>query len=118
MSRAEVDALWEMSLTKLKVTLTEQFSSLRTPKDLMQVKYTCVLLARVMEGYGFEIQPLMEFLRSTREQFEALLFARLREDIKEIFEAEKYEPLGIANAEEYENFVLAFNLQDPSINVE
>jgi hypothetical protein len=46
--------------------------------QFLELKRFVVLFGKTMEGYALHVAPLFEFLMSIREQFEALLFNRLR----------------------------------------
>ncbi len=98
-SRAEVDALWETACSKIKAIMHEQFGLIQTSvthgsgspaagsdacMKFVQVKYTLILLAKTLAGYGFFVQPLFEFLAGMRDKFEAILLSRLRSEIKEV----------------------------------
>eukprot|EP00455_Lapot_gusevi_P034507 TRINITY_DN3803_c0_g1_i3.p1 TRINITY_DN3803_c0_g1~~TRINITY_DN3803_c0_g1_i3.p1 ORF type:complete len:435 (-),score=124.97 TRINITY_DN3803_c0_g1_i3:132-1385(-) len=106
-----------MAVTKLKVVLREHLNYMVDPARFLDIKKFVILFCKTMEGYGLHVTPLYEFLGSMREKYESLLFSRLRAELEEIFVREKYEPLTIDTPEEYQKFVLAYSLNDPTVVV-
>jgi len=64
------------------------------------------------------VEPLYHFLYEERKKFESLLAQQLAKRVANILESERFEPLYLPTSLEYDKQVLAFELQDPSVNVE
>ncbi|XXQ38833.1 Exocyst complex component [Plasmodiophora brassicae] len=109
-SRADLSALWELFVSKMKVALLEQLMQLSASADLLELKHQVVLFCRTMDVYSFNVAPLISFIASHRDKYEELLTARFRADLEKIFSKEKYEPLTIDTPETFRKFVTVFGL--------
>lgn len=117
MTRTELHALWDKSVSAMLQVLLPQFNQITDPQEFLSLRYALVLFASAMEQYGFTRQALDAFLLSLAPRFDQLITVKLRLDLKKIFTLERFEPLTVLNRNEYQTKVLSFALQDPSIHV-
>lgn len=118
LQRTDLESMWEHVVQSIKAVLHKHLASITELDLLLQVQQTVVTFCSTLAIYGMNVDPLHDFLYNERSKFEALLHAKLSKDITVILESERFEPLYLPTIAEYEQQVLAYELQDPSVNID
>jgi exocyst complex component 6 len=118
MSRAQVDDLWELAVSKIKQVMGEQLAYVLDPTTFLSVRKSALLFCKTLENHGFFVTLLLEFIASQKQRFEMTLFRQLDTTVSEILANEKYEPLVVENQDDYDTYVLAYWLQEDTKSVE
>eukprot|EP00474_Spongospora_subterranea_P010671 CRZ11129.1 hypothetical protein [Spongospora subterranea] len=116
MIRSSMSSLWEMAVSSIKVALLEQLTSTLSPSDMLELKHQIILFCRTMDTYSLNTTPLTIFMASHRDKYEEVLVNQFKSELEIVFAKEKFEPLQIDNAEDYNKLVVAYNL-DASLPV-
>jgi hypothetical protein len=109
--QSEVESLWQVACSKLTIVLGEELARIAAVEDYLEVKSAASLMASTLHNYNYDVSPLLNYLFTHRNHFEALLYSRLAADLREILKIEKFEPMAITDEKQYEEFVLAYNLE-------
>lgn len=111
LSADQVEAMWEIAMTKMTSVLEEQFSHMDSATHLLLVKDYVTLLGSTLRQYGYEVRPLLQVLDRNRDKYHELLLEECRQQIVNIFANDTYEQMVMKKDSDYENNILSFNLQ-------
>uniref|UniRef100_A0A8C0HIA2 Exocyst complex component n=1 Tax=Buteo japonicus TaxID=224669 RepID=A0A8C0HIA2_9AVES len=75
-----------------------------------------VLQPQSSMGYGFPVNRLFDLLFEIRDQYNETLLKKWSGLFRDIFEADNYSPIPIANEEEYKIVISKFPFQDPELD--
>ncbi|KAM9232327.1 exocyst complex component 6 isoform 4-T4 [Leptosomus discolor] len=67
-------------------------------------------------GYGFPVNRLFDLLFEIRDQYNETLLKKWSGLFRDIFEADNYSPIPVANEEEYKIVISKFPFQDPELD--
>ncbi|XP_041024713.1 exocyst complex component SEC15A-like [Juglans microcarpa x Juglans regia] len=115
LSADQVETMWEIAISKMTSVLEEQFSRIDSATHLLLVKDYVTLLGSTLRQYGYEVGPLLEVLDRSRDKYYELLLEECRQQIVNIIASDTYEQMMLKKETDYENNVLAFNLQTSDI---
>ena len=113
MTRAEVDALFDMAMQKVRSVVKEQLASISGVRDFLAVKGSVVVLMKTMEAYGYRVAVLVDLLRSCRERFELIIHGRFQWEWKQMMKQERWQPLELSSHDDYRAQVLRYHLGPP-----
>eukprot|EP00736_Rhodelphis_marinus_P007199 Rmarinus@m.10128 len=111
---AEVDANWEMAVSRLKGVLGDHVASVEDPVSLLRLKDKLALFCQTLQHHGYHTLPLLDFVEQSRTHFLQALSRRCQRLLSKCLQAETFECACIASAEEYEDLVLKNYLWRPS----
>ncbi|ETO28485.1 hypothetical protein RFI_08648 [Reticulomyxa filosa] len=80
---------------------------------LVHAKNECVTLRNALQSYNFKMIMLDRCIEQMRVQFEALLLRKCRDKIISNLRSDSLQPLLIRNSQDFEAFVLHFQLHGP-----
>lgn len=104
-SPVDVDELWD-SLCRSAITLvTKALKDVTNAEILLNMKVRIALFIQTMEGWGYSVSILDNFLLTLFDKYAELLRRRFSEDFQEIVSTDDYMPMAINNVEEYEKVV-------------
>lgn len=104
-SAADVEELWE-SMCSAAIKLTSQaLNSVTNAEVLLKIKGFIALFIQTMEGWGYTVSMLDNFLLILFDKYAELLKRRFSEDFQEIVSTDDYMPMAINSPEEYEKVV-------------
>ncbi|XP_059676925.1 exocyst complex component 6 isoform X3 [Gavia stellata] len=75
-----------------------------------------VLQPQSSMGYGFPVNRLFDLLFEIRDQYNETLLKKWSGLFRDIFEADNYSPIPVANEEEYKIVISKFPFQDPELD--
>ncbi|XP_062352164.1 exocyst complex component 6 isoform X3 [Cinclus cinclus] len=75
-----------------------------------------VLQPQSSMGYGFPVNRLFDLLFEIRDQYNETLLKKWSGLFRDIFEADNYSPIPVANEEEYRIVISKFPFQDPELD--
>uniref|UniRef100_A0A8C0HB64 Exocyst complex component n=1 Tax=Chelonoidis abingdonii TaxID=106734 RepID=A0A8C0HB64_CHEAB len=75
-----------------------------------------VLQPQSSMGYGFPVNRLFDLLFEIRDQYNETLLKKWAGLFRDIFEADNYSPIPVANEEEYKIVISKFPFQDPELD--
>ncbi|XP_072281151.1 exocyst complex component 6 isoform X3 [Pyxicephalus adspersus] len=105
--------LWTMALSKIIAALRTHSSYCTDPDLVLELKNLIVVFADTMQGYGFSVNRLFDLLYEVRDKYNETLLKKWAGVFRDIFEADNYSPIPVANEEEYRAVVSKFPFQDP-----
>ncbi|XP_029465775.1 exocyst complex component 6 isoform X8 [Rhinatrema bivittatum] len=115
-TRAFTDELWNMALAKIIAVLRTHSSYCTDPDLVLELKNLIVVFADTLQGYGFLVNRLFDLLFEIRDQYNETLLKKWGGLFREIFEADNYSPIPIANEDEYRIVISKFPFQDPELD--
>ncbi|KAG2683660.1 hypothetical protein I3760_10G042500 [Carya illinoinensis] len=115
LSADQVETMWEIAIAKMTSVLEEQFSYMDSATHHLLVKDYVTLLGSTLRQYGYEVGPLVEVLDRGRDKYHELLLKECRLQIVNILANDTYEQMVMKKDTDYENNVLAYNLQNLDI---
>ncbi|KAI1168566.1 exocyst complex subunit Sec15-like-domain-containing protein [Nemania serpens] len=113
----DVEELWD-SMCSTVISLTSKaLGDIHNAEVLVQVKGVFALFIQTMEGWGYSVFRLDDFLVTLFDKYAELLKRRFSEDFQEIVSTDDYMPMAINTREEYEKVAnVSWFAQDQSID--
>ncbi|KAI1247193.1 hypothetical protein MGN70_011080 [Eutypa lata] len=114
----DVEELWD-SMCATAITLTSKaLSEVTNAEVILKLKTMIALFIQTMEGWGYSVSRLDEFLVDLFDKYAELLKRRFSEDFQEkIVSTDDYMPMAINSREEYEKVVnVSWFSQDKDID--
>lgn len=104
-SAVDVDELWD-SMCQTAITLiSKSLREVSNAEILLKIKGVVALFIQTMEGWGYSVSMLDNFLLTLFDKYAELLKRRFSEDFQEIVSTDDYMPMAINSVEEYEKVV-------------
>ncbi|KAI0127894.1 exocyst complex subunit Sec15-like-domain-containing protein [Xylariales sp. AK1849] len=101
----DVEELWD-SMCSSAISLTSKaLGEVGNAEVLLKIKGVIALFIQTMEGWGYSVSRLDEFLVNLFDKYAELLKRRFSEDFQEIVSTDDYMPMAINSKEEYEKVV-------------
>ncbi|KAI8634923.1 exocyst complex subunit Sec15-like-domain-containing protein [Xylariaceae sp. FL1651] len=98
----DVEELWD-SMCATAISLTSKaLGDIQNAEILVQIKGAVALFIQTMEGWGYSVTRLDDFLVTLFDKYAELLKRRFSEDFQEIVSTDDYMPMAINTREEYE----------------
>ncbi|KAI1417857.1 exocyst complex subunit Sec15-like protein [Hypoxylon sp. FL1857] len=98
----DVEELWD-SMCSAAISLTSKaLTDISDAQILLNIKGRIDLFILTMEGWGYSVSRLDEFLVDLFDRYAELLKKRFSEDFQEIVSTDDYMPMAINTREEYE----------------
>lgn len=104
-SSVEVDELWDSMCTSAISLTSRSLGVVTNAEVLLKIKSVFALFIQTMEGWGYSVTMLDNFLLTLFDTYADLLKRRFSEDFQEIVSTDDYMPMAINSAEEYEKVV-------------
>uniref|UniRef100_A0A8C3V8K2 Exocyst complex component n=1 Tax=Catharus ustulatus TaxID=91951 RepID=A0A8C3V8K2_CATUS len=114
-SRAYLDELWEMALSKTIAALRTHSSYCSDPSLVLDLKNLIVLFADTLQGYGFPVNQLFEMLLEIQDQYSETLLKKWAGVFRNILDSDNYSPIPVSNEEVYKKIVGQFPFQDAEL---
>ncbi|KAH9255040.1 hypothetical protein BASA81_006985 [Batrachochytrium salamandrivorans] len=110
-SRASVEALWEMAVSKMNTHISECLRDCENPELFLEVKMCVVAFIQTMEVYGFAVASVMDLMISLVDRFASVKKSQCCKKLLRVIEEEDdYMPMIINNMEELDQVNQAFKL--------
>ncbi|RYP61617.1 hypothetical protein DL769_007615 [Monosporascus sp. CRB-8-3] len=101
----DVEELWD-SMCSAAISLTAKaLADINNAEIILKIKTMIALFIQTMEGWGYSVSRLDEFLVDLFDKYAELLKRRFSEDFQEIVSTDDYMPMAINSREEYEKVV-------------
>nr|AIA99447.1 exocyst complex subunit Sec15 [Pyricularia oryzae] len=104
-SPVDVDELWDSLCRSAIALVTKALKDVTNAEILLNMKVRIALFIQTMEGWGYSVSVLDNFLLTLFDKYAELLKRRFSEDFQEIVSTDDYMPMAINNVEEYEKVV-------------
>lgn len=104
-SSVEVGELWDSMCTSAIALTSRSLSNVTNAEVLLKIKSVFALFIQTMEGWGYSVTMLDNFLLTLFDKYAELLKRRFSEDFQEIVSTDDYMPMAINTPEEYEKVV-------------
>ncbi|NWY20118.1 EXC6B protein, partial [Aphelocoma coerulescens] len=114
-SRAYIDELWEMALSKTIAALRTHSSYCSDPSLVLDLKNLIVLFADTLQGYGFPVNQLFDMLLEIQDQYSETLLKKWAGVFRNILDSDNYSPIPVSNEEVYKKIVGQFPFQDAEL---
>ncbi|CAL9775722.1 unnamed protein product [Musa acuminata subsp. burmannicoides] len=111
----DVDALWEIAITKMVSVLEDQFSRMQTANHFLLIMDYVSLLGVTLHRYCYSVDPLLDVLSKHRDKYHDLLLSDCRRQVSETLAADKFEQMLMKTEFEYSKNVLSFQIQTSDI---
>ncbi len=104
-STVDVDELWD-SMCQTAITLTTKaLKEVSNAEVLLKLKAVIALFIQTMDGWGYSVSMLDNFLLTLFDKYAELLKRCFSEDFQEIVSTDDYMPMAINSLEEYEKVI-------------
>ncbi|XP_064275239.1 exocyst complex component 6B isoform X1 [Passer domesticus] len=114
-TRAYIDELWEMALSKTIAALRTHSSYCSDPSLVLDLKNLIVLFADTLQGYGFPVNQLFDMLLEIQDQYSETLLKKWAGVFRNILDSDNYSPIPVSNEEVYRKIVGQFPFQDAEL---
>ncbi|KAI3392212.1 hypothetical protein diail_6073 [Diaporthe ilicicola] len=104
-SAVDVEELWDSMCTSAISLTSRSLGNVTNAEVLLKIKSVYALFIQSMEGWGYTVTMLDNFLLKLFDTYADLLKRRFSEDFQEIVSTDDYMPMAINSAEEYEKVV-------------
>ncbi|KAF5580968.1 exocyst complex component sec15 [Fusarium pseudoanthophilum] len=104
-SANDVEDLWESMCTAVINLTSKALSDIENAEALIKIKTIIALFIQTMEGWGYPVTMLDNFLLKLFDKYAELLKNRFSVDFQEIVSTDDYMPMAINTPEEYEKVV-------------
>ncbi|KAM0395759.1 hypothetical protein ACHAPZ_009260 [Fusarium culmorum] len=104
-SANDVEELWDSMCTAVINLTSKGLGDIEDAEALIKIKTIIALFIQTMEGWGYSVTTLDNFLLKLFDKYAELLKKRFSEDFHEIVSTDDYMPMAINNPEEYEKVV-------------
>lgn len=104
-SSVEVDELWDSMCTSAITLTSRSLGGVTNAEVLLKIKSVFALFIQTMEGWGYSVAMLDNFLLTLFDKYAELLKLRFSDDFQEIVSTDDYMPMAINSPEEYEKVV-------------
>ncbi|KAI1005215.1 hypothetical protein K3495_g3008 [Podosphaera aphanis] len=104
-SPVDVDEIWDLMCQTVMKLISAALDNVSSPEILLKIKGVVALFIQTMEGWGYTITSLDNFLLTLFERYAALLKSRFSDDFQEIVTTDDYMPMPISNLDEYNKVV-------------
>uniref|UniRef100_A0A0D2Y2T1 Exocyst complex component SEC15 n=1 Tax=Fusarium oxysporum (strain Fo5176) TaxID=660025 RepID=A0A0D2Y2T1_FUSOF len=104
-SANDVEELWESMCTAVINLTSKALSDIEDAEALIKIKTIIALFIQTMEGWGYTVTMLDNFLLKLFDKYAELLKKRFSVDFQEIVSTDDYMPMAINTPEEYEKVV-------------
>ncbi|KAJ9134487.1 Exocyst complex component SEC15 [Pleurostoma richardsiae] len=114
-SSVDVDELWDSMCQSAIRLISRALNEVNNAEVLLKVKGVIALFIQTMQGWGYSVSMLDNFLLTLFDKYAELLKRRFSEDFQEIVSTDDYMPMAINSLEEYEKVVNVswFNQEKP-----
>merc|ERR1712136_77268 len=117
-SRAHLDELWDMALSKVVAALRTHTAYTAVDGDaalILELKNLIMLFSLTLRGYGFTVSQLYDLLLEVRDQYNEILMKRWVDIFHKVFDEDNYTPIHVECKEEYEAVVEIFPYRDDKL---
>ncbi|RKL23147.1 hypothetical protein BFJ68_g1353 [Fusarium oxysporum] len=111
-SANDVEELWESMCTAVINLTSKALSDIEDAEALIKIKTIIALFIQTMEGWGYTVTMLDNFLLKLFDKYAELLKKRFSVDFQEIVSTDDYMPMAINTPEEYEKVVNFYFFSD------
>ncbi|KAF5242997.1 hypothetical protein FANTH_8402 [Fusarium anthophilum] len=111
-SANDVEELWESMCTAVINLTSKALSDIENAEALIKIKTIIALFIQTMEGWGYTVTMLDNFLLKLFDKYAELLKNRFSVDFQEIVSTDDYMPMAINTPEEYEKVVNFYFFSD------
>ncbi|KAL1855849.1 Rab GTPase-binding exocyst subunit S15 [Diaporthe australafricana] len=109
-SGVDVEELWDSMCTSAITLTSRSLGNITNAEVLLKIKSVYALFIQSMEGWGYTVTMLDNFLLKLFDTYADLLKRRFSEDFQEIVSTDDYMPMAINSPEEYEKVVNMYPL--------
>ncbi|XP_053548393.1 exocyst complex component 6 isoform X2 [Bombina bombina] len=107
--------LWNMAQAKIIAVLRTHSSYCTDPDLVLELKNLIVVFADTLQGYGFTVNRLFDLLFEVRDKYNETLLKKWAGIFRDIFDADNYSPIPVANEDEYKIVISKFPFHNPEI---
>ncbi|KAJ8325588.1 Rab GTPase-binding exocyst subunit S15 [Batrachochytrium dendrobatidis] len=110
-SRAGVEALWEMAVSKMNAHIGECLRDCTIPELFLDIKMCVVAFIQTMEVYGFSVTSVTDLMVSLVDRFAEVKKLQCCEKLLKVIEEEDdYMPVVVNNSDDLDQVNKAFQL--------
>ncbi|UKZ53484.1 hypothetical protein TrVGV298_007276 [Trichoderma virens] len=104
-SVVDVEELWDSMCTAAITLTTKSLTNIDNAEVLLKIKSVIALFIQTMEGWGYSVSALDNFLLQLFDKYAQLLKRRFSEDFQEIVSTDDYMPMAINSLSDYEKVI-------------
>ncbi|KAG9231639.1 exocyst complex subunit Sec15-like-domain-containing protein [Amylocarpus encephaloides] len=104
-SPVDVDELWDSMCSASIKLITKALDKVDNAEQLLKTKGVIALFIQTMDGWGYSVAALDNFLLKLFEKYAELLKKRFSDDFQEIVSSDDYMPMPISNIDEYDKVI-------------
>ncbi|TVY83612.1 Exocyst complex component sec15 [Lachnellula suecica] len=104
-SPVDVDELWDSMCNSAIGLISKALDMVDNAEILLKIKGVIALFIQTMDGWGYSVSILDNFLLKLFEKYAELLKRRFSDDFQEIVSTDDYMPMPISNMDEYDKVV-------------
>ncbi|RDL35071.1 uncharacterized protein BP5553_07002 [Venustampulla echinocandica] len=104
-SPVDVDELWDSMCNTTVKLITKALDQVDNAEVLLKIKGVIALFIQTMDGWGYSVALLDNFLLKLFEKYAELLKKRFSDDFQEIVSSDDYMPMPISDLDKYDKVV-------------
>ncbi|UKZ68867.1 uncharacterized protein TrAtP1_009887 [Trichoderma atroviride] len=104
-SVVDVEELWDSMCTAAIAITTKALTGIDNAEVLLKIKGFIAMFIQTMEGWGYSVSTLDNFLLQLFDKYAQLLKRRFSEDFQEIVSTDDYMPMAINSLSDYEKVI-------------
>ncbi|PSS18698.1 hypothetical protein M430DRAFT_66697 [Amorphotheca resinae ATCC 22711] len=104
-SPVDVDELWNSMCHTAISLISKALDAVDNAEVLLKIKGVIALFIQTMDGWGYSVSVMDNFLLVLFEKYAELLKRRFSDDFQEIVSTDDYMPMPISNLDEYDKVV-------------
>ncbi|KAH8130439.1 exocyst complex, sec15 subunit [Trichoderma asperelloides] len=104
-SVVDVEELWDSMCTAAITITAKALTDIDNAEVLLKIKGFIAMFIQTMEGWGYSVSALDNFLLQLFDKYAQLLKRRFSEDFQEIVSTDDYMPMAINSLSDYEKVI-------------
>jgi len=111
-SKVWIDSLWELTINKTRDNIANQLGDCESTDLFLEIKNIVIVFIQTLESYNYTVSKLLDLMIILFEKYSRLLKQQYSSQLSQIMQNEDFIPMVINSADEYENLLNAFSLQE------
>jgi len=113
-SKVWIDALWELTINKTRDNIATQLGDCESTDLFLEIKNIVVVFIQTLESYNYSVSKLLDLMIILFEKYSRLLKQQYSAQLSQIIQNEDFIPMVLNSADEYEQLLNAYTLQEDS----
>ncbi|CAL7934414.1 exocyst complex component Sec15 isoform X1 [Xylocopa sonorina] len=114
-TRAYLDELWQMALSKIVNALRTHSAYCTDAMLILKIKNLIMLFNTTLRNYGYSVEQLWDLLQEIRVHYNEVLMQHWVQVFRDILDEDSFLPIQVTTQEEYDNILDLFPYHDEEL---